>query len=341
MKLATGQLAKHLRQGLLPAYLVAGDEPLIVAEAMDEIRGAARAAGFDSRELYVADRSFDWSELSNAGQSLSLFSEKKVIDLRLPTGKPGAKGSEAIAQFLASGSDDNLLLVSAPKLDASAMKTRWVKAIDQAGAVIRVWPVEARELPAWIQSRLSAAGLTASREAVLHLARRVEGNLLAAQQEIEKLSLLHQTGEIGADDIDDAVADSARYNVFLCVDEACAGRVGRALRMLGGVRREGIVPVLLLWSLAREIRQLTAMREQMASPGAASSVMAQFRVWKSRQPLVASALQRVSLDVFYRLLEMTERADRAVKGQSGEDAWLLLTRIVAGLATGRVDLRAA
>lgn len=317
-----------------------GDEVLGVGETLDAIRASARDAGFDMRELLVAERGFDWASLTAASQSMSLFSERKIIDLRIPNGKPGRQGSEAICEFLEVASDDLLLLVSAPKLDGSTMSSKWVKAIDQHGVVVRVWPPEAKDFPAWISGRLAKAGLSASRDAVLQLARRVEGNLLAAQQEIDKLSLLITEGEVTAKDIEAAVADSARYDVFLLADEALSGRVQRALRMVGGLRREGTVPVLVLWALAKEARQLAVMREALEQGEPMASLFRTHRVWQKRQAVIRQCLSRIDTAAAVQLIQLCDRADRASKGQSGEDAWQLILRIVLLLSTGR-DLQQA
>ncbi|MEL6869272.1 MAG: DNA polymerase III subunit delta [Pseudomonadota bacterium] len=336
MKLKPEDIDGHLKRGLAGVYLVTGDEPLIVNEVLDRIRAAARADGFTTRNVHVAERGFDWNVLTQASVSMSLFSDRSIIDLRLPTGKPGDAGSKAIAGMLEHPPEDTLLLVSAPKLDGSAMSTRWVKAIDKAGVIVRVWPLEAQHLPRWINERMQQAGLTVSRDAVLHLARRVEGNLLAAQQEIDKLALLSEGRELGVDDIDAAVADSTRFTVFKLADEALAGRCERALRMLGGLRREGLFPVLPAWALTKETRQLTAMSEAMASGRSISDVLSQWRVWSNRQNLYRGALQRLPLSVLVQLVALCERIDRAAKGQSREQPWQLLRHLTAALASSQI-----
>ena len=196
-------------------------------------------------------------------------------------------------------------------------------------------------MPGWIRARCERAGIRPDRDAVLHLARRTEGNLLAAQQEIDKLALLADGGTLSAEDVDAAVADSARYTVFRFADEALAGRSERALRMLGGLQREGVAPVLVLWALGKELRQLAIMREAVAGGASTASVIAAHRVWSSRKGLVQAALARLEPGVLYRLVALSERADRAAKGQSGEDAWQLLVRLTAGLASGRLVGEAA
>ncbi|MEO0575864.1 MAG: DNA polymerase III subunit delta [Pseudomonadota bacterium] len=336
MKLKPEDLQGQLKRGLAPVYLVTGDEPLIANEVMDQIRATARAVGYDTRDLHVAERGFDWNVLTAASVSMSLFSDRKILDLRLPTGKPGDAGSKAIAGMLEHPPEDTLLLVSAPKLEGSAMSSRWVKAIDKAGVIIRVWPLESQHLPRWINERMKQQGLTVSRDAVLHLARRVEGNLLAAQQEIDKLALLSDGQPLDVDDIDHAVADNTRFTVFKLADEALAGRAERALRMLGGLRREGLYPVLPAWALTRETRQLTSMSEAMEGGMSVSQVLSQWRVWANRQNVYRAALQRLPLSKLRELVSLCERIDRASKGQSGEPAWQLLRHLTVALASGEM-----
>lgn len=341
MKMRADQVAGQASKGLLPVYLVTGDEPLIVNEALDALRAAARDQQYLSREVLFAERGFDWNQLASAGQAMSLFSERQLIDLRLPTGKPGTSGSQVITDYVARPPEDTVLLISAPKLEGSAMSSRWVKAIDKAGAIIRIWPLEPQDLPTWINNRMRQQGMEAERDAILHLARRVEGNLLAAQQEIDKLALLHSGGRLGVAEIDAAVADSSRFTVFRLADEVLAGRVGRAVRMLGSLRREGVSPVLVLWALGRELRQLAVMREQLDDGVAAGALMSKYRVWNNRQGLVGASLQRLDLATLYALVALMDRADRAAKGQSGEDAWELLLTISVGLAAGQMPGQAA
>ncbi|MCB1845531.1 MAG: DNA polymerase III subunit delta, partial [Halioglobus sp.] len=236
MKIPANQLKPRLQKSLLPCYLVTGDEPLLVLEALDSIRASARERGFTTRDLFVATTGFDWNQLSAAGGNLSLFADKRIIELRLPTGKPGRDGSAAIADLTGNLDDDLLLVVSGPKLDKNSGSAKWVKALTAAGAHVEVWPVNRGELPAWINARMKAAGLLPDRDAVRLIADRVEGNLLAAQQEVEKLRLLLGEGQVTLDQVQRAVADSSRYDVYKLVDAAVSGDVQRAIRILGGVR---------------------------------------------------------------------------------------------------------
>jgi DNA polymerase-3 subunit delta len=266
LKINVNQLSTHLQKSLAPCYLVTGDEHLLVGEALDAIRAAARKQGFTSRDLHVATTGFDWSQLRDSGANLSLFAEKRIIELRVPTGKPGRAGSQAIADFVDVTDSDLLFIVVAPKLDRNSQSAKWVKALEGKGVSIPVWPIGLRELPGWIAERMRSTGLQPDRDAVKLIADRVEGNLLAAGQEIEKLRLLLGEGKVTADDVGDAVANSSRYDVFKLVDAALGGDAKRALRILSGLRAEGIEPVIVVWALTRELRTLALLTDsaQMA-----------------------------------------------------------------------------
>lgn len=333
MKISANQLASRLDSALLPCYLVTGDEPLLLQEALDTIRAAAREQGFGMRELMVQTSGFDWAELSGAGGNLSLFAERQIVELRLPTGKPGVTGSAAIAEFAAIAGDDLLFVVSAPKLDRNAAKAKWVRALETHGGIVQVWPVAPRDLPGWINARMCRAGLQPDRDAVRLIADRVEGNLLAAQQEIEKLRLLHGAGTLSAADVDAAVADSSRFDVYKLVDAAVGGNAARAIRILGGVHAEGLEPVIVMWALTRELRTLAALAESIRAGSDLSSAMRQAHIWQSRQDLVRSCISRHPADDFYRLLKLVRLADATAKGQNRGDPWQLATDIVLSLAT--------
>lgn len=333
MKIRADQLGTHLAKTLLPCYLVAGDEPLLVGDALDSLRAAARERGYSERDVQVAERGYDWRELAAAAASQSLFAERRILELRLPTGKPGKAGSAAIAEFADNPPPDTLLLVSAPKLERSQASARWVKALSAAGGMVQVWPVDARELPGWIASRMRARGLAPSRDAVAMLADRVEGNLLAAEQEIEKLRLLCGEGPVDVAEVEQAVADSARFNVFKLADAALAGDGARAVKIVGALRGEGVTPVLVVWALARELRALAGMRRTLDAGKPMAKVIAEARVWAQRQALVRAALGRHGLGALYRLLALAERADSIVKGQAPGEPWraaLALTVAFAG-----------
>lgn len=332
MKINASQLTAHLQKSVAPCYLVTGDEHLLVAEALDAIRDAARQQGFTARDLHVATTGFDWLQLRDSGANLSLFAEKRIVELRLPTGKPGRAGAEAIVDFVGQIGPDLMLVVSGPKLDRGSQSSKWVKTLDANGVHVPVWPVALRELPGWIAARMRAAGLKPDRDAVTLIADRVEGNLLAAAQEVEKLRLLLGEGEVTATDVGNAVANSSRFDVFKLADAALAGDARRALRILSGLAAEGVEPVVVNWSLTRELRTLAGLADMVASGKDLGGAMAKAGVWRNRQGIVRSCVGRHLQRDFYRLLKLASRADQAAKGRLREDPWQVITDIVLGIA---------
>lgn len=334
MKLQSKQLPAHLKNNLAPCYLVSGDEHLLVDEALDAIRAAARARGFGARELHVGTTGFDWSQLQAAGANLSLFAEQRIVELRLPTGKPGRVGGQAIVDFLGRLSPELMFVVSTPKLDRGTASSKWVKALEAHGAAVTIWPVDRRELPGWIADRMRRAGLEPDRQAVAMVADRVEGNLLAASQEVEKLRLLLGAGKVTAADVSAAVADSSRYDVYKLADAALAGDPRRALRILTGLRAEGVEPVIVVWSLTREVRTLARIAGLLAQRTELGRAMQKTGVWRSREGLVRAAVGRHTHAGLLHLLQASGHADAAAKGQSPDDPWQLAAEIVLQLATG-------
>jgi DNA polymerase-3 subunit delta len=332
MRVRAEQLPQHLQKTLAPVYLVSGDEPLQLNEACDAVRAAARAAGHDNREVMEAGANFDWNDLLAEAASFSLFAEKKIIDLRLPGGKPGREGGKALTEYCDNPPPDTLLLLTLPKLDRQQQNSKWFKSVERLGAVVQVWPVEVQQLPQWIERRLRSAGLEPSREAVRMLAERVEGNLLAAHQEIEKLLLLHGTGPIDAEQLAGAVADSARYDVFELVDSALRGEMARCLRILEGLRGEGIAAPVVLWALHREIAQLGSVAIDSAKGLSLEHAMTRAKVWDRRKTLARTAVGRLKPVQWLSLLDECQAADAAAKGADPRDPWLLFEQIVGRLA---------
>mgnify|MGYP001819025547 FL=1 len=334
MQLKPEQLDAHLRKQLAPVYFISGDEPLRVMEAADAVRAAARAQGYEEREVMTVQAGFDWGSLMSEAGNLSLFSQRRVIDLRMPGGKPGAEGSRALRSYAEQPPDDTLLLVTAGKMEKSARESKWLQTLGKAGVVVFVWPLNAQEFMAWIQRRMQRRGLQPTTEAVALLADRVEGNLLACVQEIEKLYLLQGEGAVDAGAILALVADNARYDVFGLVDSALSGEAARSIRILQGLHAEGVVPQIILWALSREIRQLAAMAAAVASGQPPQAVMTRYRVWPAtRKSMVAAALQRLPVTHCRALLRHCARIDRVSKGQAAGNAWdelLQLTLTLAG-----------
>lgn len=344
MKLAPAQLAKHLQGNLAPVYIVSGDDPLLCQEAADTIRQAARQQGFDERQVFSADASFDWGTLLQAGASMSLFAEKRLLELRLPSGKPGDKGAAALMEYCSRPAEDTLLLISLPKLDGSAQKTKWGKALVEGAQTqfIQIWPVDSSQLPQWIRQRLSQAGLSATQDAVELIAARVEGNLLAAAQEIEKLKLMAEDGQITVETVQGAVADSARFDVFGLVDAILNGEPAHALRMLEGLRGEGVEPPVILWALARELRVLANIALQYSQGTPLDKCFSQTRppVWDKRKPLMSKALQRHSAQRWAQLLLEAQRIDAQIKGQAAGSPWMSLSRLSLLMSGQRLTLPA-
>ena len=342
MKLSPAQLSKHLQGALAPVYVISGDEPLLCQEAADALRNACRQQGFAERQVFNAEANFDWGNLLQAGASLSLFAEKRLIELRLPSGKPGDKGAAALLEYLGRPPEDTVLLLSLPKLDGSTQKTKWAKALIEGASsqFIQIWPIDAHQLPQWIRQRLAQAGLSASPDAVDMIAARVEGNLLAAAQEVEKLKLLAEGSQVDAETVQAAVADSARFDVFGLIDAALNGEAAHALRMLEGLRGEGMETPVILWALARELRLLASLAHQHAQGVPLEKAFASARppVWDKRRPLVSKALQRHSSKRWGQLLLQAQQIDAQIKGQAAGNPWSELALLTLQLAGQRLRL---
>lgn len=332
MQLKPEQLDSHLKKQLAPVYFISGDDPLRVMEAADAVRAAARAQGYDERDVLTVQPGFDWYSLQSGAGSLSLFSSRRIIDLRMPTGKPGREGAQALRDYAEQVPEDTLLLVTAGKLDPAARKSKWVQALDKAGVVLFVWPMDAREFNGWVAARMRRCGLEPTAEAVSMLADRVEGNLLACVQEIDKLYLLQGAGSVDADAITRLVADNARFDVFGLVDAALAGKAARSIRILHGLEAEGMAPQVVLWALAREIRQLTAMATQVAGGQAIPGVLSRYHVWANRKTIVGTALKRLKPTECNAMLRHCASIDRVSKGRGAGNAWDELLQLTCRLA---------
>jgi DNA polymerase-3 subunit delta len=315
-----------LAAGLKSAYLVSGDEPLLVGEAADAIRGAARAAGYAERKVFFIERGFDWQELHAETQALSLFSERRLIELRLPNGKPD-KGAAQLTALATNPPPDVVTLVLTDKLDKKAADSPWVGAFAQRGVWVTVWPVKADALPAWLAARAKRGGMTLEPGAAALIAERVEGNLLAAAQEVEKLALLARGGRIDRDLVLASVGDSARYDVFQLAEAAAAGDAARALRILLGLKSEGVEPTLILWAIVRELRGLFQAGERQRLRSAPQGTG-----WNQASTPSAAALARVRTLPLADLLREAGMTDRIVKGLAAGDAWTALMGLTAGLA---------
>lgn len=334
-RLSPEQLAADLKKGLAPIYLISGDETLLVQECCDSIRQAAAEAGFQDRELYHADRGFDWNQLHHASQSLSLFSSRKIIELRL-SGKLDDSGRKALLEYAESPATDTLLLIVAPKFERTAQSAKWFKALEAASRHIQIWPISPHQLPGWIMQRARNLGLRLEKDAVDVLASRVEGNLLAAAQELEKLRLLYDGQQsVNAELMAQAVADSARYDVFGLVDKALLGDAPAAVKMLQGLKAEGTDVLPVLWALSREARTLLQMREALDAGKSFTAAARQAGVWEKRQGLIKGALARLSQPGLLSLLRKAALVDRAAKGMSDSDPWAICLDLTLSLAGTR------
>lgn len=320
MQLRAQGLSAHLAQGLRPVYTLYGDEPLQMQEAGDAIRAAARAAGYTERQVFtVSGNHFDWSSLLGAAQEMSLFASRQLIEIRIPSGKPGKDGSVALQRYCEQLNPDVLTLVQLPRLDRQQQQSAWFVALDGAGASLRIDPVERRELPAWIARRMAAhrqrvAPGEEGERTLSFFADRVEGNLLAAHQEVEKLALLYPEGELGFEQVEQAVLNVARYDVFKLSEAVLAGQAARTLRMLQGLRAEGEAAVLVHWTLAEDIRALKRGRDALSQGKPLPMALREARAWGPRERLFERALPRVTDAQLTAWLQAARICDGLVKG---------------------------
>jgi DNA polymerase III subunit delta len=338
MQLRPDQLAAHLQKGLRPLYTLWGDEPLLVQEAADAIRAAARAAGHTERQVHtVSGAHYNWSGLLGASQAMSLFADKQIIEIRIPSGKPGKEGSEALQRYCALNSDDTVTLVTLPRLDGTQQKSGWFTALDGAGMTLKFDPIDRKVLPQWIAQRMAVQGQRvqggeAGQRTLAFFADRVEGNLLAAHQEIQKLGLLFPSGELSFEQIESAVLNVARYDVFKLGEAVLAGQVERALRMLDGLQAEGEAAVLVHWTLSEDIRSLKRVRDAMAAGRPLPMALREARVWGAKERLMERAVPLFTDNAVAALLQAAQVCDGLVKGLRypdwPNDAWDGLKRLV-------------
>ncbi len=320
MRIRSDVLANDLKEGLKPVYLLTGDEPLQLIESADMIRQAARQQGHTEREVFHVDPGFDWGALLQAANSLSLFAEKKILELRFNSAKVGDVGSKRLIEYCSCISPDNILVISMPKLDKRSLVAKWCLAIENVGGILQVWPIEGNQLIQWIMRRAQSRGLTVTREVAGLLAAKVEGNLLAAAQEIEKLSLNGVTA-LSAEDIVESADDDAKYDVFKLVDAAMAGKTRRVAKILFSLEAGGESPVLVLWALTREIRTMAAVSHDAGRGVPMNKVFSQHRIWDNRASLVKLGLTRYKADQWLALLSQAIQVDQIIKGLQRGNEW--------------------
>ncbi|NDY96478.1 DNA polymerase III subunit delta [Wenzhouxiangella limi] len=337
MKLFPDRLPDRLTRGLDRVYLIAGPEHLLVEEACDAVRAAARVAGIDERVVLEADARFDWGRLSAATETLSLFASRRLVEVRLASGKPGREGGAALREWIGQDGDD-VLLVKCNAWDMSQERSAWAKALEGAGVYLPCWAVKAGQLPDWISRRLASRGLRADRAACRFLAERLEGNLLAAAQEIERLALLYGEGShLGLDELRAAVADSARFDSFRLVELVLTGQAGSAVRCVRGLRETDTPMPMILSALARELQNLAAFQQRRPAIGEAAAFK-ELEVWRARQAPMAAAARRLDPAAVRSAVARLSDLDRMAKSNESHAFWVALERLcveVAGTEPGR------
>jgi DNA polymerase-3 subunit delta len=338
MKLPLQQLEKHLAKTVAPIYFISTDEILQMQEATDLIRKAALKAGFTERLSLMIDSGMDWEEVLYAeAHSLSLFATQRLIELHLGDIKPNNTSGKVLENYAKNPPADTILVICANKMDSKIEKANWYKAIDKAGITLQIWPIQPNQLPAWIKQRAQKSGLNLTAEAAKMLAEQVEGNLLAAAQEIEKLGLLYLSPDtsnklINHQDIENAIIDSAHFTIFDLVDSTLSGNKVRSLRILENLKAEDVEPIIILWALTRELRTLAEIAKQAKQGMALSSLFSQFRIWEKRQPSVRRFLQQHSLPACWEFLITAAEIDRIIKGATVSNVWNELQRFTLAIA---------
>jgi DNA polymerase-3 subunit delta len=327
MQLKSDQLNAQLTKSLAPVYFFTGDEPLQVGELADAVRKTARKADYNAREVFSVDNSFEWNSLSSSANELSLFSDKKIIELRLPTGSFGTDGAKVITAYCERLPQDTLLIITAAKLAKESLKTKWFAAIDKVGIVIQVWALDGADLMRWLQQRCVQRGLILDNNGLRLLASRIEGNLLAAAQEIEKLYVLYGAGNISRSQINEVVADSSRYDVFKLVDCLFGGNIKRIIKVLSALQAEGTAAPVVLWALSKEARVLIKIKQALSQGQNRDTVFRNHQIWDKRKQVINDAIARISDKNLNQILVLSAKADRQIKGQQSGDAWETLLAI--------------
>ena len=320
MRLKSEQLNGAIKN-LAAVYFVTGEEPLQLDEVTDVIRKAAKKADYNTREVFPVEAGFEWNELSLAANSLSIFAEKKLIELRMSSSKPGPEGAKVLVNYCQRLPDDTILLITAPKLDKASLKTKWFQSIEQAGVVVQVWPLDGVKLIQWLQRRIQKRGLRIEPDGIKVLAARIEGNLLAAAQEIEKLYVLYGQQSISKQAVENVVTDSARFDVFKLTDCVLSGRVNRAIKILNGLKAEGVAAPVVLWALAREVRMLLGIKTAISQGENKELVFKNYRLWDKRKQLVNAVLPHMDIKDLQQVLLFSAKADRQIKGRETGDYW--------------------
>ena len=319
-------------------YVVMGDEPLVVQESCDRIRAHLRGQGFE-RELFHVEGQFEWDDVLHSANSMGLFAEQKLLEVRIPNGKPGDSGAKGLAALIGLLTPDTRALVVLPRLDRSGQNSKWFKGLEKAGLVVQIFPVDRSRLPGWVRGRFKEAGLLPSREAVDALVDRVEGNQLAAVQEIERIRLISNNTEISAEEVVNSVADAARFDVFMLIDAALAQDAPRVVKVSDGLRAEGAAPIVVLAMVAREVRMLLAMTDQKRAGGDIGKLMGVYRVFPKRKPIVERCVAARTYQEILGLMPLLVNADRMAKGMMAGDPWTCIREILLSIAGVNVVMK--
>jgi len=335
MNVRPDQLSSMIAKNTYPVYMVSGDEPLQQMESLDLIRAFLRDNDYSEREVLDVDAQFDWQRLLDEAANMSLFAMRRIVELRLPSAKPGRQGSQVIKDYLARPPEDTVLIINAGKVDGSAKKSAWYKAVDQNGLVVQCWPVPVDKLSHWLRQRFKARDMDADDDVLAYISQHVEGNLLAADQEIEKLYLLLGPGRITYADVAEAVTSQSRYSVFELVDMMLTGNSKRVVRIIAGLKAEGIVPVVVNWALAKDIRLLALVAQDASS---ADFTLKRSGVWSSRVAMFKSCLSRHSPRSLQLMLKRCAYLDAVSKGMIDANIWDEIETLCVRLA-GRTRAR--
>jgi DNA polymerase-3 subunit delta len=334
MRLKSEQLAGHLQQHLLPVYLVSGDEALLVEETSDLIRQQARKLGANDRQVWHVEGRFDWSQLQWQEQTMSLFASQRLIEIRLPSGSPGKEGGEALRKYAENPPADTTLLIISGKIDSRSQKSKWFTLLESIGVTVSIWPVDFAHLPRWIQQRMSQRGLTVTPDTAGLIAERVEGNLFAAAQEIDKLQLLSTDGMVNEQLVLESVADNARFEAFGLMDKVFLGQAGKVPRIIGRLRAEGVDILSLFSAVSWSIHRAINMATQLEQGQQLSQVFSSQKppVWQQSQAMMRQALMRHDGETWRSFLHQMTRIDQTAKGNRVADPWLMLERLCLHVA---------
>ena len=335
MQLAHVQLEKHLNLGLQPLYVLVGDEPLAQQESIDAIRLAARAQGFDERSSLTVDRTFNWQQIQSYSQSISLFSSQRLLEINIPSGKPGVDGGKALQALASRAIPDTSVVIILPKLEREAKNSAWFTALEKQAVTIPIDEVNVAHLPKWIANRLALQAQHTSQHTLEFLAHQVEGNLLAANQEVQKLGLLYPQGELSDATVRDAVLNVSRYDAFQLGEAVLAGDTARTARILQGLQDEGENAVAVMSPLLWVLRPLVRIKQAELRGDNVMNAMTNARIYGDRQSLVKRALVRLSLRQLEAALQKLADIDKTAKGVMLGDAWLEISRLCFGLARVR------